>query len=269
MPYKKSLKINRCKHCGSDDINKSVPNRTFRISNAERQKIKDMWRMGKNLDVQAIQDTLGVFSEVKKYVTKTIWNDKGLNTAAALSLFNQKSYYISTCNPWTQYPKLEDNGHRYCNMCGAPMDKEYMENHYYARHAHCTECDRKTLVVDFIPRYKDTEKFNEYLEKWRKANMNKFMKKDFVGCIWGEAAYKQLYKLYDDGLQDPGFDALVKETMRSCNEEFPEIAFFVYRGTFRTADIDNFAANSKIKHGPYEPFWFDPSPECKDYFNLD
>jgi len=266
--YTKSKKLNNCKFCGSTDIKKSIPKRTFRVNDAEKQKIKNMWRMGKNLDVQAVQDTLGAFSEIKKYITKTLWNKKGLNTAAALSLFNQKAYYISSCNPVNQYPKLNDNGKRYCNMCGASMDLEYIDNHYFSRNAHCKSCDRQTFVVDFSPSLRNTIAFEDYLKKWRIANMENFRKKDFVGSIWGMDAYKQLYQLHKDGLNEPDQNALVKEILHSCNNEFPEIVYFKYRGTFRTSDINSFLPKAKKKKDPDQHFWLDPSPELRAYFNL-
>ena len=71
--------------------------RSFRIADKHRQNIRNMWLMG-NIDIQGVQDTLGAFKEVKKYITKQIWNKKGDKTNAMLSLFNKQSYRISQFN---------------------------------------------------------------------------------------------------------------------------------------------------------------------------
>lgn len=71
--------------------------RTFRIADKHRKAISNMWAMG-NVDIQGVQDTLGAFKEVKKYITKQIWNAKGDQTNAMCTLFRKQSYYLSQFN---------------------------------------------------------------------------------------------------------------------------------------------------------------------------
>jgi hypothetical protein len=79
---------------------------TYRIADKHRQAIREMWNMG-NVDIQGVQDTLGALSEVKKYITKNIWSNKGNKTNAMLTLFHKQSYSISQCNPFINLPKIE------------------------------------------------------------------------------------------------------------------------------------------------------------------
>jgi hypothetical protein len=72
-------------------------NRSFRIANKHRNSIAGMWSMG-NIDIKGVQDTLGAFKEVKKYITKHVWSDKGDKTNAMLTLFRKQSYYVSQFN---------------------------------------------------------------------------------------------------------------------------------------------------------------------------
>jgi hypothetical protein len=69
-------------------------NQTFRLADKHRKAISNMWVMG-NVDLQGVQDTLGAFKEVKKYITKQIWNAKGDQTNAMCTLFRKQSYYLS------------------------------------------------------------------------------------------------------------------------------------------------------------------------------
>lgn len=71
----------------------------YRIVTKHKNKITKYWKMG-NIDIQAVQDTHGAFKEVKKYITKTIWNKKGDLTNALICLFNKQMYHISLCDPF-------------------------------------------------------------------------------------------------------------------------------------------------------------------------
>lgn len=73
------------------------PKRTWRVSNASRDKIESFWTLG-HVDIQGVADTHGALSEVRKYITKSIWTEKGDLTLACCSLFNKQSYSLSQCN---------------------------------------------------------------------------------------------------------------------------------------------------------------------------
>jgi hypothetical protein len=74
-------------------------NSKYRITTTHKNRISDMWSMG-NTDIQGVQDTHGAFSEVKKYITKNIWNQKGDLTNALVSLYNKQMYSLSRCDPF-------------------------------------------------------------------------------------------------------------------------------------------------------------------------
>jgi len=81
----------------------------YRISNKHRYLFKKWWTMG-NIDVQAVQDTMGAFSEVKKYITKNIWNTKADKTNAMMTLFRKQSYWVSSFNYRKHTTKLFKEG---------------------------------------------------------------------------------------------------------------------------------------------------------------
>lgn len=93
-------------------------NRTYRVANKHRDKIRGFWSMGPNVDIQGVSDTLGALSEVKKYVTKTIWSNKGDLTNAMLCLHRKQSYWISSCNPWSKVDKAIAAGAISCDVDG-------------------------------------------------------------------------------------------------------------------------------------------------------
>lgn len=80
-------------------IRKKDKKLTYIIPTVHKKRIEKMWRLG-NMDIQAVQDTHGAFSEVKKYITKNIWSDKGIKTNALVCLFNKQVYSISRCDPY-------------------------------------------------------------------------------------------------------------------------------------------------------------------------
>lgn len=65
------------------------------IQNKYNDRLHHYWKMGISVDVQAVTDTAGAFSEVKKYVTKTVFTKKGDLTNAMLCLFRKQQYSIS------------------------------------------------------------------------------------------------------------------------------------------------------------------------------
>lgn len=65
-----------------------------RIVTKHTQKMSDFWSMG-FVDVQAVTDTSGAISEIVKYVTKSVFNEKGNMTNAMICLFNKQQYSIS------------------------------------------------------------------------------------------------------------------------------------------------------------------------------
>lgn len=71
----------------------------YRITTIHKDSIEKMWLMG-NVDIQAVQDTHGAFSEVKKYITKNIWNKKGELTNAMICLYRKQMYSLSACDPY-------------------------------------------------------------------------------------------------------------------------------------------------------------------------
>jgi len=69
-----------------------------RIPTKHRDKINSFWGMSHNVngvDVQAVVSTSGAMSEIKKYVTKSIFNEKGDKTNAMLCLYRKQQYAIS------------------------------------------------------------------------------------------------------------------------------------------------------------------------------
>jgi hypothetical protein len=91
---------------------KLTGNRSFRVSNAVRDKIKSFWNLG-NIDIQGVSDTLGALSEVKKYVTKSIWGKKGDLTNTLCSLHNKQAYWISQRDPFSLIKELEGCSEEY------------------------------------------------------------------------------------------------------------------------------------------------------------
>jgi len=75
--------------------------KTFRISDGVNSYINKHWKMG-HVDVQAVQDTCGAFAEVLKYVTKSIWSEKGDLTNAMLTLHQKQAFSISSCDPFRE-----------------------------------------------------------------------------------------------------------------------------------------------------------------------
>ena len=87
-------------------------NRSYRVSNAVRDKIRSFWGLG-NIDIQGVSDTIGALSEVKKYVTKTIWGKKGDLTNTLCSLHNKQVYWLSQNDPFPLITELQGCSEEY------------------------------------------------------------------------------------------------------------------------------------------------------------
>jgi len=176
------------------------PKRVWRIANKHNQFFKKAWSLGSNVDVRGVSDTHGAFSEVKKYVTKTIWSKKADKTNALLTLFRKQSYGISTCNPYEQ--KIPDDIKQL-----DPISRHYALNTYIAATANFW------ASKDFIG------------SVWGVDQYLKF--------YWD-------LTLRNETLAEPGLSALVKETMSNYNIEFPEIVKWVFVGFVAGDDLERF-----------------------------
>ena len=166
--------------------------RSYRIADKHRKAIRNMWNMG-NIDIKGVQDTLGAFKEVKKYITKQVWNVKGDKTNAMMSLFGKQSYYVSQFN--------------------------------YRKHVRTKIKDLKTV---------------DDISKYIALNIDKWAKRDFIGAIWGTGTYMDVYSKLDEGMAEPGLNALVTQTMRCYNNEMPEIVRWEFVGFILGDDLSPF-----------------------------
>ena len=174
---------------------------SWRIADKHRKAIGRMWgmsdepRVNFGVDVQAVQDTIGAFSEVQKYITKNIWSDKNNKTNTCLSLFNKQSYWITQCN--------------------------------YNKKILSWQRSNRGFTVDELA---------EYIS----ANVDKWAKRDFIGAIWGTSIYMQYYNQRAEGVAEPRLNALVTTTMCNYNNQFPEIARWVFVGFILGSDLCQF-----------------------------
>jgi hypothetical protein len=166
---------------------------TFRIGNKHKDAISKMWDMG-FIDIQGVQDTLGAFSEVKKYITKNIWSNKADLTNAFLTLYRKQSYWVSTCDYCKQVDKLE--------LSGSINER--------------------------------SDKILEKIDSW--------IKKDFVGSIWGVGAYIEMYNKRNS-LAEPSEAGLVMQTMCNYNIDKPEIVKWEFVGFISGCDLASFVPN--------------------------
>lgn len=67
----------------------------LRIADKHRENFTNWWSMGENVDVQGVSDTQGAFSEVQKYVTKSVFTEKGDKTNAMVCLYKMRQFSIS------------------------------------------------------------------------------------------------------------------------------------------------------------------------------
>jgi len=197
----------------NDPGDESGIKQTWRVSNKVRDSIKQMWSMGWNLDIQGVRDTLGAFSEVKKYVTKSIWSSKANKTNAMLTLFRKQSYHISSKNPFTQ---------------PFPATQSFPES--LIDDTPATDISMKQVLE------RDMLK-NQYLG----SMVNVWASYDFIGAIWGVDWYLRFYdalRLKNETLVEPGLSALVTETMHNYNIEFPEIVSWRFVGFVLGSDLE-------------------------------
>jgi hypothetical protein len=164
---------------------------SFRLADKHRKAISHMWFMG-NVDVKGVQDTLGAFKEVKKYITKHVWSAKGDKTNAMLTLFNKQSYYVSQFN--------------------------------YRKHVAIRIRSGQLQTVDDITRY-----ISNHISRWAE--------RDFIGAIWGVGTYMNIYSELDEGMAEPGLNALVKQTMCNYNKNFVEIVKWEFLGFINGVDL--------------------------------
>lgn len=182
--------------------------RSWRISNKDRDAIKNMWRMG-NVDIQGVQDTLGALSEVKKYVTKKIWNIKADKTNAMLTLFRKQSYWISTFNPLNQI--LPEHIARITDIY-----KRDKATNYYLK-IHLPDWAKK----DFVGSIWGPEVYLDLYERINERGL--------------------------DNLDEPGASALVKQAMHNYNIEIPEIVRWEFVGFILGADLFSiYSQNSDV-----------------------
>lgn len=210
--YFHKTKFNVFEHFNKVKDSGKKQKRSFRIANKHRDAIRHMWPMG-HVDIQGVSDTLGAFSEVKKYITKNIWSKKADLTNAMLTLYRKQAYWISSCDYNKQVDKLELSG--------------------------SIEQRSNTIM--------------EHIDDW--------IKKDFIGSIWGTAAYIDYYK-GKQRLKEPSGSDLVKETLSNYNIEDDEIVKWRFNGFISGHDLSQFITNFddgfvyEIKKPPPDLFYF-------------
>lgn len=177
--------------------NKFTGNRTWRVSDHVRDKIRGFWGLGSNIDIQGVQDTLGALREVSKYVTKTIWNVKGDLTNTLCSLHNKKIYTLSQCD----YVKKRDNDPVLPTLKTVEEKAQYL---------------------------------NKQVDKWAKRD---FIGAVWGVSAYMDFYKKLHEKGFNEGMAEPGLSALVKEPLHNCNIDLSRFDRFVFRGSFRHDDL--------------------------------
>lgn len=173
----------------------------FRLPDKFADQIKRLWPMG-DVKIQGVQDTLGAFSEIKKYVTKDIFAPKGVKTCAMLWVHRKKSYSLSRCNPFEQpFPESIDN-----------------EPDMFAR-------DKLTRA------YIDAN-----LDKWRQKDfIGSIWGKDIY-----KRYYEAVLNSKCGDLAEPIATDLVNATVHDYNMNNPEIVYFKFRGAILHSDLTKF-----------------------------
>jgi len=204
-------------------------NRSYRVSNAVRDSIRSFWGMGSNVDIQGVSDTIGALSEVRKYVTKTIWSKKGDLTAALCCLFNKQVYWLS--------------------------QNDYMRKELPAE---ISSIKSNNPFRDVFDRAEATKRYVE-------SHLREWSKKDFIGAIWGPDCYRKFYRTlhekgFDEGMTEPTASALVNQFLHSCNKDMPDFDHFEFRGCYKHADL---VAELKISDAATQ--MVDPPPDEMRY----
>ena len=199
----------------------------YRITTKHKDTISNYWSMG-NVDVQAVQDTHGAFSEVQKYITKNIWSKKGDLTNAMICLHRKQMYWISQADP---YVKLHEAMDAY---------REMYEN--------------KLTIKQVL-----------HLElQLLQTLMQEFLHKDFIGSIWGKQIYDSFYKDGCVDLAEPNTTALVKDSVHYCNIAYPEIVKFRFVGCVLHADLLQFMPDLSDSW----VIIADPPPDLEGYLSI-
>lgn len=230
--------------------------RTFRIVTKHRDAISKMWPMGQ-VDIQAVSDTLGAFSEVKKYITKNIWSKKADLTNAMLTLYRKQAYSVSTCDYVKQVEKL--------NLSGSIKERsDEVSGEEISSPSSISDMIKPDDEIDIIMREKDLDRESAWkVHQQRKEikqldkimakpsrsikersneifkHLDEWLRKDFVGSIWGATEYIELYESRTR-LKEPSGSDLVKETMCNYNIEHPEIVKWEFVGFVLGDDLREF-----------------------------
>lgn len=226
---------------------------TWRIPDRDRDIIQGLWHS--YVDIQGCYDTMGSFSEVKKYITKDLWTSKGDKTNAMIWLFNKRSYWISTWSPYKRAYKCPNKG---CE--GILERKEYtnwdslMEDSITVYE--CPICGMRYFDKELT--IKDQTHILKPKSEWSKESGN--YKKDFVGAIWGYDVWYDLYFGHLEAGEDLGegnMSDLVIRMLHSCKDYYVKIIFL---GVFSGHSL---GISSKI--------WFtslkDPPPDVLEQIN--
>lgn len=176
---------------------KFTGNRTWRVSNAARDKLRSFWGLGSNIDVQGVSDTLGALSEVKKYVTKTIWNKKGDLTNTLCSLHRKQVYWLSQ----NDYVKKRDGDKNFRNLRTVDEKADYLKS-----------VIPKWAKRDFIGAIWGLESYMDFYKQLHDHGFN-------------------------EGMAEPGLSALVNQALHNCNNEHPDFDHFEFKGCFRHDDL--------------------------------
>lgn len=173
----------------------------YRLPDKFADQIKRLWSMG-DVKIQGVQDTLGAFSEIKKYVTKEIFKPKGVKTCAMLWIHRKKSYSLSRYNPFNQ-PLPES------------IDKE----------------------LDIMARDSLTRAYvDANLDKWRQKDfIGSIWGKDAY-----KRYYEAILNSTCGDLAEPNTTDLVNATVQDYNIKETPIAYFKFRGAILHSDLSKF-----------------------------
>jgi len=172
----------------------------YRIATKHKDAIKKMWRMGFfGVDIQGVQDTHGAFSEVKKYITKSIWTKKGDLTNAMICLHNKQMYWMSKCDFKKKEIKLFREG-KTVDEVSKVLSKELLKwckkdfigsiwgeqvyFWFYSERGEVAEPQTTALVRECL--------HNCNIE------MPEIVKWKFVGCVLYDDLYKFMPEINDD-----------------------------------------------------------------------
>jgi hypothetical protein len=213
----------------------------YRIPDKFADQIQRLWRMGSDdpklkdvsVKIKGVQDTLGAFSEIKKYVTKEIFTPKGVKTCAMLWVHRKKSYSLSRCNPFKQ-----------------ALPEHIAKEQDLFKH--------DALTRSYL---------SDNLDKWRNKDfIGSIWGKDAYLSYYTAVMNK---KLRCGDLAEPNATDLVNATMQDYNIKESEIAYFKFRGAILHSDLLKFLEKVPDDWA----FLVDPPPgvlaEMRFYFGID